>query len=449
MMIVVVAIIAAFSLLLSHGQPTFAQDVAPTVDDALPVSFACEATGCLDCLNVGCGWFPAGGENGNGECVDTCSVIADAPCYSDEFYAGKSPQQVCERVNLDEADHNRCSAVTDCTLCINTLKSDGTSPCVWYEITSTCGSGICSFLGCGMSTCPGGGDMSDTESPTPSQSPGNGTDTLVCDGSVTSCNTCLESGCSWAGDQFCLESCDIIADIACYDRTTYPNVTNITDICAMAELNEDDAAICLAQTSCTDCISVPLSITDRSCIWYAVEDDPSSSTCCLACDVPGTPNTTCGTTPPDTNTECDGNVTNCEEDANDSILCGNATDCMNCTMALQSDNVTKCLWYEKANSTIEPYCGQGSSNTSSVEGGNQICDSNGICGISVCSKVNNSMTTNGGKNSSKMDDMATNSTNRESLNVTTTSASAAAATSIFATMTAVIFLFVNFNVLSC
>jgi hypothetical protein len=71
-------------------------------------------------------------------------------------------------------------------------------------------------------------------------------------------------------------------------------VTNITEICIRAEAIENDATLCSNQNTCTDCLAASLSVPDQACTWYAVSENQSSrSRCCLSCDVPGTPVSTC------------------------------------------------------------------------------------------------------------------------------------------------------------
>jgi hypothetical protein len=368
------AVVTALQLM----QQSFAQGVA----DDVPISFGCEASNCLDCLNVNCGWFPLGGDNGQGECVDTCSVIADAPCYSESSFAGSSPQTICNRVIQDKQDSLLCSNITDCRTCTTTSKGDAISMCVWYDISKTCGHGLClSLVGCGSLSCPSDGESVVSSPPSLSPTKLNDGGTSICERSSVSCDACLGSGCAWTRGGLCLESCSIIADLACYDNATFVNVTDATEICARAEVEESDASICLAQTNCSTCTSVPLSIASRSCIWYEVENDPSISSCCLACDVPGTPTTTCGS---------DG--------ASGAECHVNATSCAECLSNLPSSNAT-CLWYEANNiSGVASYCGTALSNSSdSMQRGTSQCNA----------------TTAGGKNST-----ATNSTNATGKNNT-------------------------------
>lgn len=395
------------------GWAAFAVHVG--ADDGV-ISFTCEGTTCLECLNNGCGWFPSGGEASFlGECVSTCSIIADAPCYSEEFFTGQSPQEICNIVTTDENDWLICSAVTDCAQCTGTAKSDGTSKCVWYELSNNCGTGQCNFLGCGTSTCVKESDVVvdnpataptvlrategptqqpivridienptllplsptslDINSPTLGPAPLVDIETSVCDRlSNADCNTCIGSGCGWVNDEICVASCRTIADTACYDNTTFPgvsdvadicnmtqqvesnptlspatstvgcgtaastcdtcvsagcgwvngntcirscsiiadvscfdstsflNVTNVTEICTLAESSQSDAALCSKQTSCTDCLSIQLAAPDSQCSWYEAQDGSSfPSTCCIGCDVPGIRTTTCSSNDLDPN----------------------------------------------------------------------------------------------------------------------------------------------------
>lgn len=379
-------------------------------DDGV-ISFNCEGTTCLECLNNGCGWFPSGGEPDiPGECLTTCSIIADAACYSEEYYTGQSPQEICNIVTTEALDWTICSAVTDCAQCTATPKSDGTSMCVWYELSESCGSGQCNFLGCGTSTCLKESDVVvgnpasaptvlratqrptqqpivsvDIENPTllpqpptsfdidnptiepveiadvetsvcdrlssadcstcisagcgwvndeidicvttcrtiadsacydnttypgtsdaadictmaqpvetsPTVSPGS--DSIECTTTASTCDTCIGAGCGWVFGNTCLVSCSVIADAPCFDSTSFPNVSNVTEICSLVEQSQSDTALCRAQTSCSDCLAVQLAAPDSQCSWYEAQEGSSfPSTCCIGgCDIPGVLTTTC------------------------------------------------------------------------------------------------------------------------------------------------------------
>jgi hypothetical protein len=116
------------------------------------VSLKCSGTSCSECLSNGCAWTPVGN---SGRCMASCSVLADASCYSTS--STDTPAQVCERVETNQADQQKCSAATEggCGACTSALQSDGATTCQWTEETQSCGTaGTCSMFGCGKSTCP-------------------------------------------------------------------------------------------------------------------------------------------------------------------------------------------------------------------------------------------------------------------------------------------------------
>jgi hypothetical protein len=328
------------------------------------VALSCTAATCLDCISIGCGWYPDAGSSTEGSCWESCSAILDAPCYSSLFYVNEAPQFTCEqRVVADADNFDICNPVSDCTVCLSTMKVDGTSTCVWYEATNLCGNGACTSSGCGGATCPDSNGVSDTQSPAPSPDLLNNmptTTSIECNWNATNCEECLlvngtkATSCAWVGNQ-CVDSCSTVPDVKCYSVSSF------------SDYKDNATAICTIE----------------------------------------------------------------QQDTIEFEFCGEASECMNCTMTLQSDDVTKCLWYEVMDSSIEPYCGPGGSNTN-FESGNQNCDLNGLCGISDCSN----------RNGSTMLVNEQNGTDKESA----TSASFSSSQSIVLTMTAMVLWFVAINI---
>jgi len=133
-------------------------------------------TTCSECLeNEGCAHWTAG------ECMPDC-LVADAACYTNTGgFTGMTVDEICTKADDDRKDSALCGSMTDCTLCVEAVKSDGKSTCMWFE-DGYCDIG-CNMSGCGstdVSTCSGaastqatsaaGGIVSDAET---TQAPGN------------------------------------------------------------------------------------------------------------------------------------------------------------------------------------------------------------------------------------------------------------------------------------
>jgi hypothetical protein len=154
---------------------------------------------CEGCLASECGWTTVG--YGGGQCLASCSAIADAPCYVASSSATVSTQ--CAQASADAADTDICRAVFDCTSCISTLKSDRVSTCAWYGNVTDATLGYCgSGLACDQNgNCP----------------------STTCDGAsgglcsvLNTCSGCLNNPpCVWIGDT-CQVSCEAIPGETCY-----------------------------------------------------------------------------------------------------------------------------------------------------------------------------------------------------------------------------------------
>jgi len=113
---------------------------------------ACSAlTTCSECLeNESCAHWSVG------ECMSSC-LVADASCYSNTGgFNGMTVDEICTEADDDIKDSALCGSMTDCTLCVETVKSDGNSTCMWFE-DGYCDTG-CNMNGCGstdVSTCSG------------------------------------------------------------------------------------------------------------------------------------------------------------------------------------------------------------------------------------------------------------------------------------------------------
>ena len=157
-------------------------------------------TSCRECLNnsdgttgESCVWVPVVG------CIESCSTIADTSCFDQSNYPTSSVDEICTIVDNAQDDVELCQRQFDCTSCTDSILSDGTSTCQWFEIGEFCASG-CGMDGCGTSTCDDDGSNT----------------TNSCEDYDT-CGGCLTSSCAWVpAVEKCLKSCDVIADTSCF-----------------------------------------------------------------------------------------------------------------------------------------------------------------------------------------------------------------------------------------
>ena len=68
-----------------------------------------------------------------------------------------------------------------------------------------------------------------------------------------SCETCLDSACAWVPQEGCLASCDVIADVSCYTKETFPNNNSLEESCQAASDASADSSLCASQTDCDAC----------------------------------------------------------------------------------------------------------------------------------------------------------------------------------------------------
>lgn len=99
-------------------------------------------TTCNECLaNEGCAHWSMG------ECMSDC-MISDVPCYAPQFFTGMTTDEICTQADNDSKDSKLCGSMSDCTSCLEAVKSDGASTCMWFEDIGFCDKG-CSMMGCG------------------------------------------------------------------------------------------------------------------------------------------------------------------------------------------------------------------------------------------------------------------------------------------------------------
>lgn len=105
---------------------------------------------CATCLQNGCGYVQGG------TCLDSCSMIADVPCFGvpgpTELSGGTEPSQVCAHAKTAEADVQACSASQgSCAECVGTTKSNG-EPCRWFMDFNGC-LATGGMMGPGVTSC--------------------------------------------------------------------------------------------------------------------------------------------------------------------------------------------------------------------------------------------------------------------------------------------------------
>jgi len=257
---------------------------------------------CNGCLENSCAWVPVAG------CIDSCDSIADVSCYSPEYFTESTTEEICSIATMEISNLNLCNSQTDCTTCIDTTFVDGgdgfTNTCQWFKndggIEGYCGS-ECGMMGCGELTCDAVAVAVDD----------NDNDQIMineCE-SNTSCRDCLSSTstatttCGWVNGMGCLESCNIIADVGCYDiENSNGNDVLMTgdDICTVAENDIANVELCDSQTDCTTCIETSLLVASSSwkpiaaattkCKWFS-----DMNFCGSECNMIGCGESTCTT----------------------------------------------------------------------------------------------------------------------------------------------------------
>jgi hypothetical protein len=270
--------------------------------------------------------------------------------------------------------------------------------------------------------------------------------------SASTCFDCVTLGCAWFPSGSCYETCSAFPTEACYSTQFYSRESP-TIVCNRVQRDAANDQACSVVADCAACLVTIQLDGATPCSWYEAAGTCGSGACtfteCGTLKCPGgaeaptpapVPSTPTAPTPVG---DCILNATSCEdclqntssssgESANacawvagvcvnscsdvpgvacysasafpdyadnatalcalESLAetgCGAVTNCTECTKTLQEDGQSSCLWYEKSDSSIVPYCG------TEYPGGN--CDLNGICGVTDCSRINDP-TVNGGSN---------------------------------------------------
>jgi uncharacterized protein YodC (DUF2158 family) len=247
------AVALFFVLQLSSSPVVVAQDACSGI------------TACGECLDSSCNWWaPAL------SCISTCGIIAETSCYS--LTDGEASDVTCERAANSDADLVLCDDFTDCSSCTGQVLSDGVSKCQWFppsDGTASYCSSRCDGDDCGLAECP----------------PCSAND---------SCGSCLFSACAWAAEAGCVDSCDQVADVACFTTDSVvastARASDVQDICLIADTQQADASLCSAVSECTSCVGTILSDGTTSCQWF---DMMGSSYCASACGMDGCGVSTC------------------------------------------------------------------------------------------------------------------------------------------------------------
>ena len=309
----------------------------------------------MECLVTdGCdGWSSIG------ECYPNCMFAPqDVGCFGGGNTA--SVEEICDISNTQIIEHEICSIKDDCTSCVTTILSDGVRTCQWFSFSSQfdededantnnsnnnggyCNS-ACDMNGCGVTTCPstsdgedvggedGGGEVGGdggtvdggTTTTNTTQAPSSKVSLTYCEG-FTTCVSCLISGsCAWAPVIGCIDSCNMIADTACYDggsiegdgddnmdgsdvtstskrageNNNPPKTTfEVSDICNTITTDQTNYELCMEANDCVTCVETSYlssdDVTVYPCQWFFPSDDGNGEGYCSnQCDMNGN----CGT----------------------------------------------------------------------------------------------------------------------------------------------------------
>lgn len=241
-------------------------------------------TTCVECLETeACGAWAVG------SCLESCDLIADAPCYDDSTFSNltTTAEETCQAAADIEADAALCASQTDCGTCTDTVLMDGNTTCQWNPNGNFCASS-CGLAGCGVYECQAD-DCS----------------------AIMSCESCLDSACAWVPQEGCLPSCNVVADVSCYTNETFPNKSSEESCQAVADASAD-SSLCASQTDCSDCTGTVLSDGNTTCQWF-----PDGEYCASGCGMTG-----CG-------------VDTCAD---------NACDGLSCNECLADDGDESCAW---------------------------------------------------------------------------------------------------------
>lgn len=210
---------------------------------------------------------------------------------------------------------------------------------------------------------------------------------LDCTGCVSLLQSDGVSPCAWYSEgNFC--GSGICTDYGCGLTTCGTNTTDSTGSTPVPAPSTIVAAaptsLCnLNATSCEECLLATDYDTEvpYNCAW-------STNRCIDSCsEVPGYPCYSAAAYP-----NLIGNpieICSLEESATrDDDICTTASTCTKCIDLLQSDNSTRCLWFEHDDLDVTPYCGAHNSSSSVTQVNMDGCDLNGICGVSDCSLIN-------------------------------------------------------------
>lgn len=293
---------------------------------------------CVECLDNNYSWTV-------GECHETCDV-ADASCYSGKYFQGQSSSQICQQANANQPvqEQRNPSSIRNCAPCVR--------------------NGFAWTVGECHETC----DVADASCFSQKYFPGESPNSICANESSNNnrdsddyrnCKPCVAHGFAWAVGQ-CLDSCDEIADAACYSQKYFEGQSS-HQICQQAE-NDNKRA---KQRQCNHAGSSCGSCLDAGCNW-------SGNSCVPSCDYLA--DAACyGFANFPNGKSSDDICAIAEEQKQDEMLCGAQSNCGMCTRVVKTDG-SFCSWYAGADGA-SGYCGTGG------------CDMNGTCGATICVEV--------------------------------------------------------------
>merc|ERR1712023_123582 len=114
------------------------------------------------------------------------------------------------------------------------------------------------------------------------------------DESSLTCSGCLSKSCAWSPVAGCLDSCQQIADVDCYDTQTVgggsalPTPEGVKSVCERSETNEADGNLCGNLEDCGSCVGTILSDGISTCQW-----NDGLKVCSSGCTMAGCGSTVC------------------------------------------------------------------------------------------------------------------------------------------------------------
>ena len=224
-----------------------------------PADKCLEISTCAECLDAKeCGHWAVG------ECMASCAEM-DVSCYATEYFEDMSADEICAKAESDDMDGALCGSMEDCASCVEAVKNDGESTCMWFEL-GYCGTG-CDMNGCGTidaTECPA---ITLAASTTSAASNTLSTEAPEGCAAITTCAECLDAKeCGYWTVGECMESC-AVADASCY-ATEYFEDMSADEICTEAENDNLDEALCGNMEDCSSCVGAIKNDGESTCMWF-------------------------------------------------------------------------------------------------------------------------------------------------------------------------------------